>query len=75
MKRLFRITASTITVVGRVADFCETEALETGFEKFFAANPGVMSKPYKFGWHTDNLLSKFLWSEFDGCRWPSSDTL
>jgi len=34
------------------------QSIETGFDKFFAANPGIMSKPYKFGRHTDNLLSE-----------------
>ena len=34
------------------------QSLETGFEKFFAANPGFMSEPYKFGMHNDNLLSE-----------------
>jgi hypothetical protein len=34
------------------------QSIETGFEKFFAANPGIMSEPYKFGRHTDNLLNE-----------------
>ena len=34
------------------------QSIETGFEKFLAANPELMSKPWKFGRHTDNLLSE-----------------
>jgi hypothetical protein len=34
------------------------QSLETGMEKFLAANPGIMSEPYKFGLHSDNLLSE-----------------
>ncbi len=34
------------------------QSIETGFEKFFAANPESMSEPLGFGRHTDNLLSE-----------------
>ena len=34
------------------------QSIETGFEKFFAANPELMSEPSGFGRHTDNLLSE-----------------
>jgi hypothetical protein len=34
------------------------QSIETGFEKFFAANPEIMSEPLGFGRHTDNLLSE-----------------
>ncbi len=34
------------------------QSIETGFEKFLAANPEIMSGPLGFGRHTDNLLSE-----------------
>ena len=34
------------------------QSIETGFEKFHAANPEFMSKPYTFGMHSDNLLNE-----------------
>jgi hypothetical protein len=34
------------------------QALETGFEKFFAARPDIMSSPLPWGLHSDNLLSE-----------------
>lgn len=34
------------------------QAIETGFEKFFAAQPGIMEKPFNWGAHSDNLLSE-----------------
>ena len=34
------------------------QSIETGFEKFLAANPEIMSEPLGFGRHTDNLLSE-----------------
>jgi hypothetical protein len=34
------------------------QALETGFEKYFAAQPGIWDKPFNWGAHSDNLLSE-----------------
>ncbi len=34
------------------------QAIETGFEEFFAARPDIMNTPVTFGRHTDNLLSE-----------------
>ena len=36
------------------------QALETGFEKFFAAYPSMMNEPFRWGPHTDNLLSEIM---------------
>lgn len=36
------------------------QAIETGFEKFFAAYPNVMNEPQRWGPHTDNLLSEIV---------------
>ncbi len=34
------------------------QAIETGFEKFFAAYPNMMNEAQRWGPHTDNLLSE-----------------
>jgi hypothetical protein len=34
------------------------QAIETGYEKLFEAIPDLMDRPYKFGKHSDNLLSE-----------------
>lgn len=34
------------------------QAIETGFEKFFAAFPNMMNEPFRWGPHSDNLLSE-----------------
>ena len=34
------------------------QSIETGFEKFDAANPAFLSEPWGFGRHSDNLLSE-----------------
>ena len=33
------------------------QALETGANKFFAARPDILGKPFKWARHSDNLLS------------------
>jgi len=34
------------------------QSIETGFEKWFAAHPEIMNQPFKWGTHSDNLLSE-----------------
>ena len=34
------------------------QSIETGAEKWFAAHPELMSQPFKWGAHSDNLLSE-----------------
>jgi hypothetical protein len=36
------------------------QSIETGFEKFFEAYPSIMEEPFRWGTHTDNLLSEII---------------
>jgi hypothetical protein len=36
------------------------QAIDDGFNKFFAARPGILDEPFPFSAHSDNLLSEII---------------